>query len=202
MLKPAILFKEEIENNFKKYYYSDDMMYETGGLGNWLPDIQEEPEYGKFQYAIVDSNEKLLGYLDYFIDWYSSCAHRFRLISFDRGNPIVGRDLFNEMKKLLDDYKLHRIEWRMIGGNPAERSYDRFCKKHNGTKHILKDVIKDKYGKYHDDIIYEIINDKHEISNSDKEGLAFDVKSTIQEVIAKTLSDKLDKEMEEYFNEP
>lgn len=158
MLIPAIIKKNEILEAFKRYYYSDDMMYETGGLGNWLPDIQEEPEYGKFQYAIVDSNEKLLGYLDYFIDWYSSCAHRFGLISFDRGNPIVGRDLFNEMKKLLDDYKLHRIEWRMIGGNPVERSYDRFCNKFGGTKHVLKDVVKDKYGKYHDDIIYEIIN--------------------------------------------
>ena len=29
--------------------------------------------------------------------------------------------------------------------------------KHNGTKHVLKDAIKDKYGKYHDEIIYEII---------------------------------------------
>ena len=158
MLKPAIIYKDEIIKCMQEYFYTDDMMYETGGLGNWLPDIQEEPEYGKFQYAIVDSNEKLLGYLDYFIDWYSSCAHRFGLISFDRGNPIVGRDLFNEMKKLLDDYKLHRIEWRMIGGNPVERSYDKFCNKFGGTKHVLRDAIKDKYGKYHDDIIYEIVN--------------------------------------------
>lgn len=68
----------------------------------------------------------------------------------------------NEIKhghwKLLDDYKLHRIEWRMIGGNPVERSYDKFCNKFGGTKHVLRDAIKDKYGKYHDDIIYEIIN--------------------------------------------
>ena len=47
----------------------------------------------------------------------------------------------------------------MIGGNPVERRYDRFCEMYNGTKHVLKDVIKDKFGEYHDDIIYEIIND-------------------------------------------
>jgi hypothetical protein len=46
----------------------------------------------------------------------------------------------------------------MVGGNPVERSYDRFLKMHNGNKHILKDAVKDKYGKYHDDVIYEIIN--------------------------------------------
>ena len=123
-----------------------------------MPDIKEESEDGRFQYAIVNSENKLLGYLDYFIDWYSSCACRFGLISFDRGNIIVGKDLYDELHKLIYDYKLHRIEWRCIGGNPVERSYDKFCNKHGGTKHILNDAIKDKYGKYHDDIIYEIVN--------------------------------------------
>lgn len=161
MLIPAIIKKNEILEAFKRYYYSDDMMYETGSLSNWLPDIQEEPEDGRYQYAIVNQKEELVGYLDYHINWYNSCAHRFGLISFDRGNPIVGKDLFNELNKLINDYKLHRIEWRMIGDNPVERSYDRFCNKFDGTKHVLKDVVKDKYGKYHDDIIYEIINESH-----------------------------------------
>ena len=159
MLIPAIIKKNEILEAFKKYYYSDDMMYETGGLGNWSPDIKEETESGRFQYAIVDSEENLLGYLDYHVDWYCSCASRFGLISFDRGNPIVGKDLFNELNKLINDYKLHRIEWRMVGGNPVERSYDRFCNKHGGTKYILHDVLKDKYGNYRNDVIYEIITE-------------------------------------------
>ena len=46
----------------------------------------------------------------------------------------------------------------MVGRNPRERSYDRFCKKFGGTKYILRDAIKDQYGNYHNDIIYEIIN--------------------------------------------
>ena len=157
MLVPAILFKDKILEEFKKYYYTEDMMYETGGLTNWLPNIQEETESGRFQYAIVDSKQKLVGYLDYHVDWYSSCASRFGLISFDRGNPIVGKDLYSELNKLIKEYKLHRIEWRMIGGNPVEKHYDKFCEKYNGTKHVLKDAIKDKFGKYHNDIIYEII---------------------------------------------
>ena len=47
----------------------------------------------------------------------------------------------------------------MIGGNKAEKGYDAFIQKYNGTKHILKDAVKDMYGKYHDDVIYEIILD-------------------------------------------
>jgi hypothetical protein len=158
MLVPAITRKFEIIEKFKTRYYTDDMMYETGGLDNWMPDIKEEPANGIFQYAIVDSNENLIGYLDYYVNWYSSCASQFGLISFEKGNVIIGKDLYDEMSKLLFEYKLHRIEWRMVGGNPVERSYDRFLKMHNGNKHILKDAVKDKYGKYHDDVIYEIIN--------------------------------------------
>ena len=70
MLVPAILYKEEIAKNFKKYYYTDDMMYETGYLDNWNPEIHENPDACTYQYAIVDSNEKLIGYLAYTIDWY------------------------------------------------------------------------------------------------------------------------------------
>ena len=159
MLIPAIIMKNEILENFNKYYYTNDMMYETASLNNWLPNIEENTDGSLYQYAIVDSKGKLLGYLTYSIDWYVSCASRFGLFSFDRGNPIIGRDLFKEMNKLIYDYKLHRIEWRMVGGNPIEKSYDRFCYRYNGTKHVLKDAIKDRYGNYHDDIIYEIINE-------------------------------------------
>lgn len=161
MLVPAVLRRNEIEEAFKKYYYTDDMMYETGGLCNWRPDIAECPDAETFQFAIVsnDSDERLIGYLAYNIDWYDSCAHNFLILSFDRGNPIVGKDLYNEMEKLVNEYKLHRIEYRMVGGNPIEKHYDKYCEKYNGRKLILKDATKDKYGVYHDDMIYEIIND-------------------------------------------
>lgn len=159
MLIPAILKRDEILEGYKRYFYTEDMMYESGGLGNWLPDIKEEPDERRYQYAIVDSHEKLIGYLDYCIDWYKSCAYNFGLLSFDRGNPLVGKELFAEMSKLIHEYKLHRIEWGMVGGNPVERSYDKFCERYGGTKHIFRDAMKDKCGNYRNTVLYEIIND-------------------------------------------
>ena len=44
MLVPAILYKEEIIKNMQKYFYTDDMMYETGCMDNWIPNITECPE--------------------------------------------------------------------------------------------------------------------------------------------------------------
>ena len=156
MLVPAILHKEQIKKEFQKYFYTTDMLYETGGIENWIPQIAECPESWQFQYAIVDDNKKLIGYLGYSVDWYVSKVYNFGLFSFDRGNVLVGKDVFDKLEELVKIF--HRVEWRAVGGNPACRGYDRFIKKHNGTKHILKDSIKDKNGEYHDDIIYEIVS--------------------------------------------
>lgn len=156
MLEPAILYKDEIHKKFQEYSYSNDMIYYTGYLGNELPEILENNDGYNFQYAIV-KDDKLIGYFIYCIDWYTSCASRFGLFSFDRGNSTIGLDVYREMKKLINDYRLHRIEWRMIGGNPVEKHYDKFCKKFNGKKLVLTDAVKDRQGKYHEDVIYEII---------------------------------------------
>ena len=84
----------------------------------------------------------MIGYLSYQVDYYVSKAYNFGLISFDRGNPIIGRELFEKLKELIST--MHRVEWRMIGGNPVEKHYDKFCDKYNGNKYFLKDSIRDK----------------------------------------------------------
>ena len=155
MLVPAILYKEQIIKGMQKYFYTKDMMYETGCMENWTPNISNCPDASQFQYAIVDKNEKLIGYLGYTVDWYASKAYNIGLFSFDRGNILVGSDVFDKLEELVGT--LHRVEWRAVGDNPACRGYDNFIKKHNGKKHILKDAIKDRNGCYHNDIIYEIV---------------------------------------------
>lgn len=157
MLVAAILYKDEIIKGMQKHFYTDDMMFETGCMDNWTPNIFDCPEGSQFQYAILDNNEKLIGYLAYAVDWYASKAYNFGLFSFDRGNPLVGKEVFNKLEELVNT--LHRIEWRAVSGNPACRGYDSFIKRHNGNKHILKDCIRDRNGNYHDDIIYEIVKE-------------------------------------------
>ena len=156
MLVPAILHKDEICKRFLEYNYSEDIIYYTGYLGNSIPTIEENSDGSLYQYAIVD-NGNLIGYFTYSVDWYSSCAHQFGLFAFDRNNRTIGLDVYRELKKIINGYHIHRLEWRMIGGNPVEKHYDNFCEKLHGKKFILTDVVKDRFGKYHDDIIYEII---------------------------------------------
>jgi hypothetical protein len=153
MLVPAILYKTEIEEAFAKEIYTDDYFYYTGyAHGHELPNIVIEDNL--YQWAIVDEKEKLIGYMAYRIS--GDCAYNFGLYSFDKGNLIVGRDLFAKMEELVQQY--HRIEWHVVGGNHVKRSYDNFCKRHNGYCVRLHDVCKDNCGNYHDEYIYEIID--------------------------------------------
>lgn len=163
MIIPACLRKQEIEQKFKERFYTEDMLYENGYLGNWCPDISDEPGEGHYQYAVVNSEGKLIGYIQYRVDFYSSGAYNFGIISFDKGNPLMGRAVIETMNKLINVYKLHRIEWRMVSGNPVQKSYDKFCKIYGGTRTILHDTFKDETGNYRDSYIYEII------FNSDKD---------------------------------
>lgn len=160
MLIPAIIKKTEIEEGFKRLYYTDEMFYYMGCMYSGPTNISDTSDGNLFEWAIVDENEKVIGYIGYSIDWYSSNASSFGLISFDKNNPLVGIELRNVFNKLINEYKMRRIEWRMVGGNPVERHYDRFCKKYNGNKVVLHNVIKDKKGNFHDDVIYEIFPNK------------------------------------------
>ena len=158
MLKPAICYKEQIENALKEYFYSDDMMYYIGGLDSYPIYIEDKGEYGRYQYAVVGNDNKLIGYIAYRLDRYSSCAYNFGAFSFDRGNPIMGKELYNILEKLVNT--VHRVEFRAISGNPAIKGYNKFLEKHLdiGIKHVLNDVFKDSNGNYHDDYIYEFVN--------------------------------------------
>lgn len=154
MLEPAILHKGEIVGKMRTYFYTEDMIYATGCLHNWTPEICDCPDECTFQYAIMDGRE-VVGYLGYNVDWYASKAYNFGLFSFKRGNSVVGIDVFNKLEDLTET--MHRVEWRAVGGNPVIKHYDAFCKKHDGIKHVLRDAIRDKEGNYRDDIIYEIV---------------------------------------------
>lgn len=168
MLVPAVLYKDEIKRKILEYKYTNDMMYYSGWLGDSIPNIDDDSEDNcTVQYAIVDG-DNLIGYFTYMMDWYTSCASCFGLFSFDRGNKIIGLDVRREMEKIIKEYNVHRISWRMVSGNPVERHYDRFCDKYGGKKFVLTDAIRDRAGNYHDDVIYEIIFQKSSICFTSK----------------------------------
>lgn len=158
MLKPAICYKTELESALREYFYTDDMMFYQGCINSYLIEIADKAEDGHYQYAVVDGDSKLIGYIGYRIDYYSSCAYSFGAFSFDRGNPIIGKELFDLLERLVKQY--HRVEFRAVSGNPAVKGYDKFLERHKdvGYKHVFKDEFRDLQGKYHDAYLYEFVS--------------------------------------------
>lgn len=158
MLKPAICYKEKIENALKEYFYTDDMMFYQGCINSYLIEVSDKGEEGRYQYAVVGRDNKLIGYIAYSIDFYSSCAYNFLAFSFDRGNPIMGKELFGVLESLVS--RMHRVEFRAISGNPAIKGYDKFLERHKdiGKKHIFRDEFRDSNGKYRDVYMYDFVN--------------------------------------------
>lgn len=46
-LRPAILYKEEIEREIRKKYYTDDMFYTSASLENFMPSIKDDATYSE-----------------------------------------------------------------------------------------------------------------------------------------------------------
>lgn len=162
MLKPAILYKEEITRKFYELFYTDKLYYYIG----YPHCITDTPEnIGKclenhYEYAVVidlmGGGQKVIGYVSYQIDPLTDCAYRFGMISFLKGNnPAMARDIYELIENLLKVH--HRIEWRMIGGNPVMKTYDEIARRFHGQKVTFHDAIKDPTGKYQDTYVYEIL---------------------------------------------
>lgn len=167
MLVPAITYKEKIEQQFQKIQYSDKYLWYTGSIDNY--DIEVKTEGDKFAFAII-CQEHLIGYISFRVDWYCSMAYNFGLIRFSDAFVEIGgvatrtmADAIREVIRMLRSFKLHRIDFRCIDGNPAEKKYYKII--YNSaidqeyyTRVVrMVDNIKDVYGEYHDTLIYELI---------------------------------------------
>lgn len=171
MLVPAINYKEEIEKQFKAIQYTDKYLWYTGSIENY--DMEVKTEGDKFAFAIVEpfynqyckTDYFLLGYVSFRVDWYCSMAYNFSLIRFEQSKKAtkVMTSAIREVMRMVEGFNLHRIDFRCIQGNPAERGYWKILrqidekKKYRIRSLVFTDNIKDTHGKYHDTICYELI---------------------------------------------
>ena len=165
MLKPALLYAEEITRKFAERLYTTDYYYYCGyPCGSSLPKIEEKDDL--YQYAFVDGGDNVIGFLTYRINEFCDTVQDFGLFSFDKGNPILGRDLFRKLEELVANH--HKVEWLVIGNNPVKKHYDKFCRKHNGYTHHYHESTKDEKGNYVDSFFYEIVNSSKKQTNFDR----------------------------------
>lgn len=160
MLKPAQMYEEQLNiKNINSWYNPENIFFDCW-TGQSVIDLPED-NYNSHHFVSVDSKNKVIGYITYTVDWVSSSASGFGIISFDKGNVLFAKDVYTAICDIFDKYHFNRIEWYCYADNPVIKSYRRFIQKHGGQEcGYLRQSKKLQDGKFHDSVIFEILNDE------------------------------------------
>lgn len=159
MLKPAILYKEQLMEKYSEIMYNPEYQYYFGYPSSWLPNIPDNTENGHY-FVSVDKNNNVIGYICYAINYLSKSCFNFGIISFNKNNITFGKDVYKTIYDIFNKYNFNRIEWNCFEDNPAIRGYRNFIKKCGGREvGYLKqtNVLMDQ--KLHDSILFEIMKE-------------------------------------------
>ena len=157
VLKPAQLYKEELQEENIKSWYKPENIFWDGGTGGSYIEIHED-NYNHHQFVSVDRDDYVIGYIEYQVDWQSMSADRFGVISFDKGNVLFAKDVYKAVCDLFNVYHMNRVGWYAFADNPAVRGYRSFIKKHGGREcGYCRQIAKLMDGKLHDGIQFEIL---------------------------------------------
>lgn len=157
MIKPAQLYKEEIKKKYIETWYNEEYMYYSGWSGVEEPDIPDN-NYDSHHFVSVDNDGNILGYISYSVGFVTMSADRFGAISFDKGNVLFAKDLYQIICDIFEKYHLNRLCWSCIADNPAIRGYRNFIEKHGGRECAYhRQICKLMDGKLHDNVEFEIL---------------------------------------------
>lgn len=156
LLKPAILYKDEIERKYCEYFYSREMYQVMGCVTSAIPQIKASGNDPGFrQFAIVDLEGNCIGYLHYTIYFDRRLVDAFELLGFV-STPLIGKALYDELYRLSHIY--HLVTFGAVGSNPVIKHYMHACKKLKGSYVVERDVIMDNECNLDDYYRFQILN--------------------------------------------
>ena len=130
MLKPAKLYEEELMMKMRETWYNP--VYQFYYSSSYFSDLKLDDD-SMWNFVSVDKNDEVIGLFSYHLNREINCVRNFGAISFDIGNVVFARDIRKGIDDIFRKYRFNRMEWCCIDGNPALRSYKKFCENHGGT---------------------------------------------------------------------
>lgn len=174
MLKNAYLYEEEIKNAFYETWY--DPKYQYYYMGPYHNDWgcnHNEGDYYRRNFASVDSEGELIGYISYNIEHDIKSAGCFGAINFSDNITTFGMDLVQVIDDIFCKFNMNRLEFAVVCGNPIEKNYDRMIHKYGGrilcTRH---NACIDMQGNLCNDKLYELLKEDYlACKKAEKSGL-------------------------------
>lgn len=157
----AKLYEEQIKRKMWEIWYDEKYQYYFGG--NWRSDFSladNNNDYLKRAFAVLNNSEELIGYISYSVDNELRIAQWFGAINFSNDKLTFGKALRQVITDCFLKFGMEVVEWNVICGNPIEPSYDRMCEKLGGqiigiSHHRAIDLA----GNIHNTKSYEILRE-------------------------------------------
>lgn len=115
MIRPAILYKDQVALKMAETWYDPDYMYyydTTPGI----PDIADKPD-NQYQFVSVDDNGEVVGYFSYWVYEPSKRAMNFGLIAFRKKSYVFMKDAIQMFKDMFEKFGIESAEWRCYADN-------------------------------------------------------------------------------------
>lgn len=151
MLKPAILYADELKNKLRETWYIDKYKYYN--YSSYFCDIEVAKDTWQYQqFVSVDKDNNVLGYISYQIGRQANFVDEFGIIAFVDNSITFGKDLHQVILDMFFKFNFHKLSFQVVVGNPIERYYDKFVNKYRGR------IVGIKYDecKLYDNNLYDI----------------------------------------------
>lgn len=167
MLKPALEYREEIKILESKAFFEErNKFYFASGYKATL-DIPEH-NWDSMQFVSL-KDDKVIGFMHLCIDRTLYSVSSLRVINYYQPNPTFSTDFAQVLIDIFEKYNFNKLVWNCVIGNPAEKMYDRICKKYNGrVVGIFENEVKLLDGKLYHQKYYEILLENYKESKNKK----------------------------------
>ena len=161
MIKPAFLYKEQIEKMYANIWFEDKYKFY-----NYTPYWQNLNINDKTTdwHEFVSLNEKgeIIGLFSYYVYRDVSAARSFGAINFTDDMVTFGRDLLQVIDEIFTKFNFNKLNFGVVIGNPIEKTYDRLCTKYGGRiLCVEKDETRLQDNKLYDVKRYEIMRSEY-----------------------------------------
>lgn len=158
MLKPAQLYKQELQIAFQNTWYDDKYKFYHGSYCSTFQ--VSEDTYNSHQFVSVDKEGVVIGYIGYSIDRSTMSVYGLGIINFSDNKLVFSKDLYTALSDIFLRYQFNKLNFNVVQGNPIEKSYDRWINKFGGRiVGIYKQHTKLQDGELYDSKMYEIFRD-------------------------------------------
>ena len=161
MLDLSIKYEEQLHYLLAKCSLDPYYMY-WFGQGGYNYHALEKSTSTERNFVSLDKDGNIVGNISYYIDTTARRACSFGFISFDPGNSILIRDMYECIADIFEKYHMNTMSWCAYTDNPVINSYRRICKKLGGREvGVDRQVTVLLDGKLHDSTSFDVIKEEY-----------------------------------------